>query len=102
MDEVMRISVRELVAFSFFLPDILPAADAAVMLAGTRAHQLRQAQSEGQIEKSIRHVYEVDGLSLMVFGRMDAYTDGDVPRGGYNRVCPRLFPAAYMAVLLCA
>ena len=79
MEETIRISVRELVAFSFYQPDILPAADASAMLAGTRAHQARQAQTDAQIEKSIRHVYEVDGLRLMVFGRMDACTDGDVP-----------------------
>ncbi|MDD6143871.1 MAG: helicase C-terminal domain-containing protein [bacterium] len=79
MDEVMRISVRELVAFSFFQADILPAADASAMLAGTRAHQARQAQTDAQIEKSIKHVYEVDGLRLLVFGRMDACIDGDVP-----------------------
>lgn len=79
MDETLRISVRELVAFSYFQPDIVPAADASAMLAGTHAHQARQAQTEGQIEKSIRHVYEADGLKLMVFGRMDSYTDGDAP-----------------------
>lgn len=79
MEETLRISVRELVAFSYFQPDILPAADASALLAGTRAHQARQAQSEGETEKSIRHLYEIDGLALLVYGRMDALFDGEVP-----------------------
>lgn len=79
MEENMRISVRELVAFSYFQPDILPAADASALLAGTRAHQARQKQSEGEVEKSISHLFEIDGLRVLVHGRMDACVDGEIP-----------------------
>ena len=79
MEENVRISVRELVAFSYFQPDILPAADASALLAGTRAHQARQKQSEGEVEKSRSHLFEIDGLRVLVHGRMDACVDGEIP-----------------------
>lgn len=79
MEENVRISVRELVAFSYFQPDILPSADASALLAGTRAHQARQKKSEGDIEKSISHLFMVEGVSILVHGRMDAFADGEIP-----------------------
>lgn len=79
MEENVRVSVRELVAFSYFPADIIPAADAALMLKGTLAHQARQKQSAGECEKSIRHAFVCEGVTVLVYGRMDVLADGDVP-----------------------
>lgn len=79
MEEMFRISVRELVAFSCFAPDIMPATDAEALLTGAQAHRARQAEYEGQTEQTIRHVYELNGASVQVYGRMDAFVDGDIP-----------------------
>lgn len=79
MDGMFRISVRELVAFSCFPPDIMPAADTEAMLEGARAHKARQAEADGLAEQSIKQLYEVEGASILVFGRMDLLSDGDVP-----------------------
>jgi len=76
----VRISVRELVAFSYVQPDILPAAGMMeAMRAGARAHLARQSASEGEAERSIRWSFEVQNLSIQVFGRMDVLRDGEVP-----------------------
>jgi len=80
VEKELRISVRELVAFSYFQEDILPAAGMMeAMHAGARAHRARQAESSAEIEKNIRHVFEVEGFSVLVYGRMDAFQDGEVP-----------------------
>ncbi len=79
MEETLRISVRELVAFTYFQEDILPAADVRDLLTGTRAHRARQEKQEGKAECSLKHVFEVAGEGVLVFGRMDAFTDGDEP-----------------------
>lgn len=79
MERQFRVSVRELVAFSCFAPDIMPAADQEALLTGTQAHKARQQQSEGAIEQTIRHEYEYQGVKLLVHGRMDAWVDGDEP-----------------------
>lgn len=88
MGKEMRISVRELVAFSYFQADILPAAGMMeAMHAGARAHKARQSQSEAEIEKSIRHVFDMDGLEVLVYGRMDAFTDGEIPLVEEIKLC---------------
>ncbi len=92
MEEIFRISVRELVAFSCFTPDIMPAADAEAMLTGAQAHRARQASFEGETERTIKHVYEIDGASLLVYGRMDAFVDGDIPSVEEIKLC-RIPPA---------
>lgn len=80
MEADVRISVRELVAFSYVQPDILPAAGMMeAMRAGARAHLSRQSASEGETERSIRWIFEVQELSIQVYGRMDVLHDGDVP-----------------------
>lgn len=79
MGETFRVSVRELVAFSCFPPDITPAEDAERMLAGGRAHRARQAEAEGESEKVIRHAFLCLGAEVTVYGRMDLFEDGDVP-----------------------
>ena len=79
MEEMFKISVRELVAFSCFAPDIMPVTDTEALLTGAQAHRARQAEFEGETEQVIRHVYEMDGAAVQVFGRMDAFVDGDIP-----------------------
>ena len=79
MKEMFKISVRELVAFSFYAPDILPAADAELLRMGTKAHKMRQAVLEGAVEQSVRHTYEIEDNQVQVFGRMDAFTETKIP-----------------------
>ncbi|MDD3214163.1 MAG: ATP-dependent DNA helicase [Eubacteriales bacterium] len=76
-----RVSVRALVAFSFFPPDITLGAGLAEMQAGTRAHQAREtAQAEEfEIEKPLRCNVERGGETITLFGRMDAYREGNPP-----------------------
>lgn len=91
MEEQIRISVRELVAFSFFAPDIMPAAGLESMNAGKKAHKARQAVSEGVNEKSISASFHFEDLDLLLYGRMDSFIDGEVPfveemKLGYERL----------------
>ena len=79
MEEMFRISVRELVAFSCFPPDIMPADDAEALLTGAQAHRLRQSEFEGETERTIKHVFELDNTKVQVYGRMDAFVQGEVP-----------------------
>ncbi len=79
MEEMFKISVRELVAFSCFVPDIMPAADTDALVTGAQAHRARQAGFEGETEQTIKHVYRIDGASIQVYGRMDAFADGEIP-----------------------
>lgn len=79
MEEMFRISVRELVAFSCFAPDIMPVTDTEAMLTGAQAHRARQAEFEGETEQTIKHVYELEGASVQVYGRMDAFVAGEIP-----------------------
>ena len=79
MGESFRVSVRELVAFSCFPPDIMPSADVEGMLAGAQAHRARQRDAEGEKEKALRHVFSCLGAEVLVFGRMDLFRDGDEP-----------------------
>lgn len=79
MNETFRISVRELVAFSFFPEDILPAGDVSSMLTGTLAHKARQAGVEGETEVSIKHAFPMEDDEVLLFGRMDVFLDGEIP-----------------------
>lgn len=81
MGDALIISVRRLVEFSIFYPDIIPAREMTDMLAGMRAHQNRQQkQLEGyEIEAPVKHTMLCLGQAVTVQGRMDAFLDGDVP-----------------------
>ena len=79
MEEMLKVSVRELVAFSCYPPDIMPAADSEIMQTGAQAHRARQAEHEGKTEQTIRHVYELENARVQVYGRMDAFVDGEIP-----------------------
>ena len=75
-----RVSVRSLIAFSFFEKDILPSSGSmALMQAGTRAHQQRQRAQSGETERPIQQTVACMGESVSIYGRMDAYTPGEIP-----------------------
>lgn len=75
----MRISVRELVAFCFPPEDITPGGGVSDMLAGGTAHRAAQKKRDGEIEKSLSRIFELEGETIELFGRMDAFTDGETP-----------------------
>lgn len=79
MENAFRLSVRELVAFCFPPEDITPGGGMEDMLAGSRAHRARQAAQEGQTERPVKHCFELENERLELFGRIDAFTDGDIP-----------------------
>jgi len=79
VEKAFRISVRELVAFCFPPEDITPGGGVGDMLAGGTAHRAAQKNREGEIEKSLNHVFHLKGFTIELFGRMDAYTDGAIP-----------------------
>ena len=104
MKRTFRVSVRELVAFSCFPPDILPAADTEALLTGTQAHKARQAGFEGQTEQTIKHVFELEGAEILVFGRMDAFLDGEEPfieEIKHSKQPPEVVRAEHRAQALC-
>ena len=70
--EMFKISVRELVAFSCFAPDIMPVTDTNALLTGAQAHRSRQEDYAGETEKTIKYIYELHGARVQVYGRMDA------------------------------
>ncbi|MDD3336238.1 MAG: ATP-dependent DNA helicase [Eubacteriales bacterium] len=79
MDNGYRLSVRDLVAFCFPPEDITPGGGVEDMLAGGQAHRARQGRQEGQTEIPIQHIYWLGAEELELFGRMDAFTQGEVP-----------------------
>ncbi|MCI6377782.1 MAG: ATP-dependent DNA helicase [Clostridiales bacterium] len=79
MEETFRVSVRELVAFSYFPEDILPAADMESMLIGSQAHRARQATSQDEAERTIKHAFHCGETEITLYGRMDLFRDGDIP-----------------------
>ncbi len=64
---------RDLVAFTYFTPDIAPGGGPAEMQAGTKAHQAREsAQAEDfEIKKPLNAELERNGETVTLFGRMD-------------------------------
>lgn len=81
MEATFRVSVRELVGFTYFAPDITPGGSTADMLAGTQAHQARESAqaTEFEAERPLRGDVELDGECVTVYGRMDAFRNGDLP-----------------------
>jgi DNA excision repair protein ERCC-2 len=81
MEAAFRVSVRELVGFTYFPPDISMAGGVADMLAGTQAHLAREntQREEFEIEKTIRCELTRMGELVTVFGRMDAFKAGEPP-----------------------
>ncbi len=75
----LRVSVRDLVEFSYFPEDILPSGGMEELWAGTRAHQARQKKQQGEVERALKQVFCCLGERITVYGRMDAFTPGEVP-----------------------
>lgn len=74
-----RLSVRDLIAFCFPPEDITPGGGVDELLAGGQAHRARQERQSGQAERALSHRFQLDGEAVELYGRMDAFTDGDVP-----------------------
>ncbi|MDD2647390.1 MAG: ATP-dependent DNA helicase [Eubacteriales bacterium] len=77
-----RVSVRALVEFSVFEPDLSPASREA-MLFGAMGHKSRQktlTEAGGyKSEVSISRTFDMGGDRVTVQGRMDAFMDGEIP-----------------------
>ena len=76
--EAIRLSVRALVAFSCFPPDIMPLSP-ALLEQGRTAHLARQAQSGASREVPLSWQGQVQGLDFLVTGRMDLYDGSSRP-----------------------
>ena len=79
MEGDFRVSVRNLVAFTYYPQDITPMGGVDEMQRGAKAHRARQGEQEGDSERPVKHLFDTEWGGVFVFGRMDAYTDGDVP-----------------------
>lgn len=88
-ESLFRVSVRELVAFRYFPPDIAPMAGVREMLAGGEAHRARQAAhaAEYETERPVRAEVACGGYRVAVFGRMDGYRAGEVPLVEEIKLC---------------
>lgn len=78
MTAPIRLSVRALVGFSYFAPDILPFG-ASLMEEGRAAHLRRQALSGAEREVALSWQGSEQGLDFVVTGRMDLYDAGQTP-----------------------
>ena len=70
--KTLTVSVRDLVAFSHFPPDIRLGGKALMEL-GRRGHVARQAKSRAAVEKTLRFEGFAEGCAIAVSGRMDLY-----------------------------
>ncbi len=77
-----RVSVRTLVEFSVFEPDLVPGSREA-MLSGAEGHKSRQKtltdKGEYRSEVSLSRAFDIGGESVTIHGRMDAFMDGEIP-----------------------
>ena len=76
--DAVRLSVRALVAFSYFPPDIMPLSP-ALLEQGRTAHLARQTQSGASREVPLSWQGEAQGLDFLVTGRMDLYDGSSQP-----------------------
>ncbi len=74
----VRLSVRALVAFSVFPPDILPFSS-ALMEEGRKAHLKRQEKSGVSREQGLRFRGKRLGVDVEISGRMDLYDADALP-----------------------
>ena len=81
MEGTKRLSVRDLVEFSFHGEDILPASGKQDMMAGTKGHKARQSMlGEGwRAEVPLNLTITAEDIEFFISGRMDAYLDDEVP-----------------------
>ncbi|MGI6688073.1 MAG: ATP-dependent DNA helicase [Christensenellales bacterium] len=76
--ETLRVSVRVLVGFSLFPPDIMPVS-MRLMALGRSGHLGRQAASAAKAETALRWCGECEGRMVEVQGRMDLFDDSATP-----------------------
>ena len=74
----VRLSVRALVAFSVFPPDILPFSS-ALMEEGRQAHLSRQEKSGARRELGLKYRGRRLGIEVDISGRMDLYDENTLP-----------------------
>ncbi len=75
---VLKASVRALVGFSFFPPDIMPVSRQLMEL-GRQGHLARQGESRAKAEEMLRWEGEAEGFPVQVSGRMDLYDTHESP-----------------------
>lgn len=80
METAFRISVRDLVAFTYFTEDIMPSGDMKKMLAGTMAHKSRQEKTTDQTEYTVKSIFGEIGEEVLVYGRIDVFRDDEIPK----------------------
>ncbi len=73
-----RVSVRQLVEYSFFTEDILPLS-LQTLDEGRRGHTAHQKRSTAQVETALSWSGEACGLRFVVSGRMDLYDPNAKP-----------------------
>jgi len=76
--EPLRVSVRALVGYSVFQPDILPFSFQAMEM-GRLGHLAWQGESAGQAETALVWEGSVEGQPVRVSGRMDLYEPAAAP-----------------------
>lgn len=77
-EQTLQVSVRALVGFSVFPPDILPISR-NLMEQGRDAHLARQQESLARSEAMLTWAQTMDGLAVRVSGRMDLFDDSKSP-----------------------
>jgi DNA excision repair protein ERCC-2 len=70
--KALKVSVRALVNFSVFPPDILPVSSQAMEL-GRQGHLARQAESKARAETQLKWQGNLDNQPVEVTGRMDLF-----------------------------
>ena len=74
----LRASVRALVEFSVFQPDITPTSSLAMEL-GRQGHLARQGESKARAETLLTWKGECEGTEVTISGRMDLFDDSAQP-----------------------
>jgi len=74
----LRASVRALVGFSIFPPDIMPVSKQQMEL-GRQGHLARQGASRAKAEETLRWESTAQGLPVQISGRMDLYSADEKP-----------------------
>lgn len=79
MEQVVRASVRQLVEFSIHGEDLAPGGSLQDMRLGALGHKARQSLlPEGwEAEKSLSGIFEKNGITLHLSGRMDACSEAE-------------------------
>lgn len=92
-EAALRVSVRALVSFSVFSPDIMPVSKRLMEL-GREGHLARQGQSQARAETALAWEGEAEGLPVKVSGRMDLFdAEAEPPLVEEIKLSPNPAPA---------